>query len=275
MPIMRLKEADIYYESTGTGKPPLIFIHGFTCDHSDWDFQVKHLSARNQIVTCDLRGHGQSTGNRLGCTIEDLARDTGSLLSSLNVRNAVLIGHSMGCRVALETYLRNPQLIAGIILVDGSQMGTGNPRDAVETARNAIEKMGYPSYARSLFANTFFGDYDVSLKNRIIERALRMNPEFAISLRSNFAGWDAAKMETALSDLKVPLLLIQSTGLNESLERFSLKKGDTTPYLDLVRRLVPTARIEVLPGHGHFIMLEAPDVTSKLIASFAAQLKKS
>jgi len=50
MPVMHLKEANIYYESTGTGKPPLIFIHGFTCDHSDWDFQVKALSGASQVV---------------------------------------------------------------------------------------------------------------------------------------------------------------------------------------------------------------------------------
>lgn len=60
MPIMRLKEAGIYYESTGTDKPPRVFIHGFTCDHSDWDFQVKRFSGMNQVVTCDLRGHGRT-----------------------------------------------------------------------------------------------------------------------------------------------------------------------------------------------------------------------
>ena len=271
---MRLKEADIYYESTGIGAPPLVFIHGFTCDHSDWDFQVKRLSSTNQVVTCDLRGHGQSTGDRQDCTIEDLAQDTGNLLKSLSLREAVLIGHSMGCRVALETYLQNPHLVAGIAFVDGSQRGKGNPKDAVETVRSAIEKIGYPAYARNTFANMFFGDYDVSLKDRIIDRALRLNPEFGIGLRSNFAGWDAAKMETALLKLKVPLLLIQSTGINASNERYSLKKGETTSWTDLVKSIVPTALIEIIPGHGHFIMLEDPDGTNELIASFTALLKK-
>jgi pimeloyl-ACP methyl ester carboxylesterase len=180
----------------------------------------------------------------------------------------------MGCRVVLETYLQNPQLVAGIFFVDGSQMGKGNPRDAVETARKTVEKIGYPAYARSTFANMFFEDYDVSLKNRIIDRALRLNPEFGISLLSNLIGWDAAKMETALLELKVPLLLIQSTGINASNERYSLKKGATTPWLDLVRKLVSQARIEILPGYGHFNMLEAPDATNELIASFAAQFRK-
>ena len=275
MPLMRLKEVNIYYEFTGVGKQTLFFVHGFTCDHSDWHFQVQRLSDAYQVVTCDLRGHGQSTGDSPGCTIETLARDIGTLLNVLSLREVVLIGHSMGCRVVLETYLRNPQLVAGIILVDGSLMGKGNAKDAQETARRSIEKIGYAEYARRNFANMFFGNYDVALKNRIIERALRLNPEFGTSLRISFPGWDAAKMETALSELKVPLLVVQSTGINASSERFSLKRGDTTSWLELVRGLVPAARIEIISGYGHFVMLEAPDATSELIDSFAAKLRKS
>jgi pimeloyl-ACP methyl ester carboxylesterase len=271
---MTLPDAAIYYESTGGGKPPLVFIHGFTCDHTDWHFQVKRLSSTNRVVTCDLRGHGRSTGGKPGVTIEDQARDMGNLLNTLKIRDAILIGHSMGCRVCLETGRQNPGLVAGIVFVDGSQRGKGDPTEAVASIKKAAEGGGYPAYMRNTFAGMFFGKYDVSFKNRIIERALALNPDFGISLRSNFAGWDAAKMEPALSELKVPLFLIQSTGINASNERYSLKKGDTNPWLETVRRLVPSVRIEILPGYGHFNMLEAPDAVSELIASFVVQFRK-
>jgi pimeloyl-ACP methyl ester carboxylesterase len=272
MPVLHLKEADIYYESTGNVNPPLVFIHGFTCDHTDWDFQVKRLSGTNRVITIDLRGHGQSTGDKPGCTIEDMARDTVSLLNSLNVRDAILIGHSMGCRVCLETPMQNPKLVAGVVLVDGSYQVRGNPADVAETMRKALEKTGYPAYARDTFGGMFFGDYDVALKNHAVARALKLDPEFGISLRSSFAGYDASKMEPSLAALKVPLLVIQSTGVDAKSERYSLKKGDTNPWLDMVKRLVPSSRIEILPGRGHFVMLEAPDAVNELIASFAAQL---
>jgi pimeloyl-ACP methyl ester carboxylesterase len=274
MPVMHLKEADIYFESTGDGDPPVVFVHGFTCDHSDWDFQAERFSGTNRVITCDLRGHGQSTGGKQGCTIEDMARDTGRLLESLTIRNAVLVGHSMGCRVCLETAVRYPKVAAGVVFVDGSHQVRGNPANSAETFRKALEKTGFPDYARSNFAGMFFSDYDVSLKNRIIDRALKLNPDFGIGLRSNFAGWDAMRMESSLATLKAPLLVIQSTGVNEKGERYSLKEGETTPWLDLVRRLVPSARIEILPGHGHFVMLEAPEETGDLIVNFATQFRK-
>ena len=81
-------------------------------------------------------------------------------------------------------------------------------------------------------------------------------------------------METALSSVKIPLLVIQSTGLNKNLERYSLNKGDNTSWTDLVKRLVPEAKIEIIPGHGHFIMLESPIETTQLIISFIEKIRQ-
>ena len=273
MSILHLKKIDLYYESTGDGSPPLVFIHGYTCDHTDWDFQVKNLRDTYQIVTCDLRGHGQSTGINLSGTIEEFASDVESLIRNLNLRGAVLIGHSMGCRVALETYLRNPSSIAGIILLEGSRQGEGNPKAVIAALTKSIEQIGFTEYIRHNFAGMFFGEHNTTLMERVVARAIKLDPHYAIRVRSNFFSWDAAKMELALSNLRVPLLVIQSTGRNKNLERYSLKVGDSTSWLDLVKKLVPAARIEIIPGHGHFVMLEAPDRTCELINSFIKKLK--
>ncbi len=274
MPVLRLPKDEIYYETAGSGSPALVFIHGYTCDHTDWEFQVKHFAATNRVVALDLRGHGSSTRNDPDCSIESLARDTGSLIEALDIDRAVLIGHSMGCRVAFETYVQNKGPVRGIVFIDGSRMGSGDPGEVAKTVRQTIEKSGFQAYARGNFAGMFFDDANAALKVRLIERAAGMEPEFGTRLRCAFPGWDAAKMESALSEIKVPLLLIQSTGIDASGKRYSLKTGENTPWFDLVRKHVKNARIEVIPGRGHFVMLEAPDATNRLVASFVAQLKK-
>jgi pimeloyl-ACP methyl ester carboxylesterase len=274
MSILHLKEVDLYYESIGCGNPPLVFIHGYTCDHTDWEFQVKRLRDTYQVVTCDLRGYGQSTGVNTNGTIEDFASDVNSLIRTLNLRGAILIGHSMGCRVVLETYLQNPGSVSGIILIDGSRMGQGNPQEVVAAFKKSIEQIGFQKFTRHEFNGMFLGEFDTIMKDRLTARAINLDPQYCIRVRSGFPGWDAAKMESALSNLKVPLLIIQGTGINENLKRYSLKKGDNTSWLNLVKRLVPTAGIEIIPDRGHFIMLEAPDRTCELIISFAEKLKK-
>ena len=60
----------ILHVATGEGRPPVVFVHGFACGHTDWDAQVAHLSPRHRTVAVDLRGHGASPGTAEGCSLE-------------------------------------------------------------------------------------------------------------------------------------------------------------------------------------------------------------
>ena len=86
--------------------------------------------------------------------------------------------------------------------------------------------------------------------------------------------WDAANMERALASVQVPLLVIQSSYLNAQRVRVPLAPGDSTPWLDLVRRQAPSARVEIVPGVGHFPQLEAAATVNRLIADFAQQQRR-
>src|SRR5271167_2571578 len=88
----------IHHVVTGKGHPAVVFVHGFGCAHSDWNAQVAHLSPRHQTVTVDLRGHGASSGTVAECSIEQ----------ALALSPAVLVGHSVGCRVVIEAALQTP-----------------------------------------------------------------------------------------------------------------------------------------------------------------------
>ena len=75
-------------------------------------------------------------------------------------------------------------------------------------------------------------------------------------------------MVEALAAIKVPLLVIQSTTMGANNRRAAIQPGETSPWLDLVRRCAPAARIEILTGLGHFPHLEAPDQVNKLLTGF-------
>ena len=79
-------------------------------------------------------------------------------------------------------------------------------------------------------------------------------------------------MEAALAAVRVPLMVIQSTTMNAERIRVSLSAGQSSPWLDLVKSRAPTARIEIVPGSGHFPQLEAPEKVNALLADFAAKL---
>lgn len=233
---------------------PLVFVHGFACTHEDWRAQAAFFSRNHEVYAPDLRGHGRTHARPEDCSIETYGSDIAALLEGKGLSGAVLVGHGMGCRVVLQAYLNAPQRVAALALVDGSFLGEGDP----------VLIENYSTFARTLFADMFLSPGE--LGTAIVERALRLPEAVGAALFPRLVRWDAANMERSLAAVKVPLLVIQSTYLNAERQRVALKAGETTPWLDLVRRQAPHARIEIVPGVGHFPQLEAAQQVNNLLS---------
>jgi len=237
---------------------PLVFVHGFACTHADWQPLAAHFGAAHPVFTPDLRGHGATHARPEDCSIETYGADIAALLEGKELKGAVLIGHSMGCRVVLQAYLNAPDRVAAVALIDGSFQGSRPP----------VATEDYPGFARALFEGMFLAPSELS--KTIVERATRLPASVGAALLPRMARWDAENMERALAAVKVPLLVIQSTSLNAERKRVALKAGESSPWLDLVQRNVPQARIEIIPGAGHFPQLEMPQIVIKYLEGFIA-----
>jgi len=174
----------------------------------------------------------------------------------------------MGCRVVLEANRIAPERVAGIVLIDGSRAGNGDPDAAEAAARAQIEQKGYKAWAEELFRQMFFKQTPAS--ERLVQRAVRQSAEIGAALWPRMARWDAAVLETALAAVRAPVLIIQTTARNAQGQRSPLEAGQTSPWLELLKQKLQTVKIEVLPGLGHFPQLEAPERVNALISGFAA-----
>ena len=243
-------------------------MHGFSCAHDDWQAQLEFFSRNHEVVACDLRGHGATPGRPPECSIEHYGGDVAALLNNLDLRASILVGHSMGTRVVLEAAQIDPERVAGIVLVDGSRQGSGDPEEAEAAMRAAIDAVGFPAFRENAFRQMFF---QWSAKaDELFARANRLPPETGRALWTRMVRWDAERLEAALAAVRVPLLVIQSTTIDSARKRVPIKPGQSTPYLDLIRSKVPGARIELLPGVGHFAQIEAAEEVNRLIADFVA-----
>jgi pimeloyl-ACP methyl ester carboxylesterase len=172
----------------------------------------------------------------------------------------------MGCRVVLEANRIAPERVAGIVLIDGSRAGSGEPDAAEAAARAQIEQNGYQAWAEELFRQMFFKSSPAS--ERLVQRAVRQSAEIGTALWPRLARWDAATLEPALAAVRAPVLVIQSTTRNAQGQRGPLQPGQSSPWLDLLREKLNQVKIEVLPGLGHFAQLEAPERVNRMIAEF-------
>ena len=257
----------MHHVRAGRGAPPLVFVHGFACSHEDWKFQLEAIGKSSEVVACDLRGHGATPGRPHECSIEHYGGDVAALLANLDLSKSILVGHSMGCRVVLEANRLVPDRVAGIVLVDGSRLASGDPGAAESGARAAIAKAGYSAFAENLFRQMFFTPS--ALAEATVARALRQSGEFGPTLWPSMARWDAREMDAALAAVRSPLLAIQSTTRDAQLRRSPLKLGDTSPWLELLKQKVKAAKIEIVPGVGHFPQLEAAERVNRLLLEFS------
>lgn len=253
----------MHFIRAGNGSPPLVFVHGFACSHEDWQSQLDFFSRTHEVAACDLRGHGATPGRPHECSIEHYGGDVAALLNHLELTDCILVGHSMGTRVILEAARIDPERVGGLVLIDGSRQASGDPVQAEATMRAAIEAIGFPAFVENAFLQ-------MQPTEAVLARAKRLPAETGTALWTRMVRWDAEHMEAALAAVRVPLMVIQSTYVDATRKRASLKAGQTTPWLDFVRETVPGARIEVIPGVGHFTQLDAPGEVNRLIAELAA-----
>ncbi|KAH6659632.1 Alpha/Beta hydrolase protein [Truncatella angustata] len=123
--------SDLFYTVQGPDSGiPIILLHGWTCDQTDWVFQIPLLlTQRFRVLALDLRGHGRSTVQDNVSEFDPitLSDDVTALARHLNVsadNPAIFFGHSLGCIIASELAARHPELVRGLVLVDPSYFMT-------------------------------------------------------------------------------------------------------------------------------------------------------
>jgi pimeloyl-ACP methyl ester carboxylesterase len=259
----------IHHFASGNGGRPIVFVHGFGCDHTDWTAQVAHFMPRYQTISVDLRGHGVSPGVAQDCSIERYGADVAEVMRALALAPAVLVGHSLGCRVVIEAALQAPSHTAGVILVDGSQFAAS--MGAVLRARFSAPG-GYAAMIRGLFAEMFTARSDPAVVAAAAARAERLPQPIGEKMLGDLQRYDVGRLTASLGSLRVPVMALQATYTNENRERRPLREGQTTPYLEMVRRALPAVRIEIIPDTGHFPQIDEAAATNAVIENFLADL---
>ena len=109
---------NIAYTDTGKGDTTLLLVHGWCLNRSYWANQVSYFSKKYRVVTIDLPGFGQSGKNRTVWTPETYGRDVDSVIAQLNLKNVILVGHSMAGDIVLQAAVNAPDKVIGLVGVD-------------------------------------------------------------------------------------------------------------------------------------------------------------
>jgi pimeloyl-ACP methyl ester carboxylesterase len=245
------------YAEAGKGTPPLIFIHGWASNLRAWDPQVSEFGAGHRVLRMDLRGHGRSAAPARGYTIPRMAEDVAALATARRVRNAVVVGHSMGGMVALELARKHPEIAAALVQIDAPMGLGGVPKAALAEHRlmQLLRGEGWPSPALQFYAGFFQDARDTDLAARIITEAGETPRAAALA---SFEGLLTYKPQPAAKRIKQPALYIAAAKANAR--------------WDQLRTMIPHIQFARVVGAGHFLQLEAPDQCNAMLREFIARL---
>jgi pimeloyl-ACP methyl ester carboxylesterase len=245
----------IVFEVDGTGAPPIVLVHGWSCDRSYWRGQAE-LAERHLIVTIDLAGHGESGAGRGSWTMPAFGQDVAAVVRRLGLEDVVLVGHSMGGDVISEAALLLERRVRGLVWVD-VYPSLGEPSTAEEVdAFVAPFAADFANHTDAFVRTMFPATADQALVDSIAADMAAAPPEVAVeALRNAFANEGPAV--AAVERLKLPIVAINAG--YESTDAESLGRHGI--------------RTVVIGDVGHFLMLEDPPrfnaVLEDVIASFA------
>ncbi len=245
----------ISYDAQGTGQPVLVFVHGWSCSKEYWKEQMAHFSKKHKVVTIDLAGHGKSGMSRADYTIEAFGKDVASVVRKLDLDQVILIGHSSGGPVVLEAARQIPGRVICLVGVDEfHDIEKGYSKAEVEKIVAGLEA-DFVNKTQSFVRQMFPPTADPDLVEWVAATMSSANREVGISAMRNLGNYD---LKSAAQEIDVPVYSISS---------------DLWPMnLDANKKYAKTFKLKLMPGTGHFVMLEDPEKFNKLLEEIIEEL---
>jgi pimeloyl-ACP methyl ester carboxylesterase len=261
----RLDDGDMHVTEDGMpGAPALLLIHGTGASTAWWDPVVPALAGACRVLRVDLLGHGRSASLADGYDVPAQARRVGAALDRLGVNRVTAIGHSTGGSVATALAEQRPDMVRALALID-----TGPSLDAftdqgllgrlllAPIPGRLLWRLRTEAIIRKAMSSAFTRPVDIP--GAIIEATLGMTHR---ALAGTSRGSDDYLRQRSIPDRLTALGLSVLVIFGADDQRW--RSSSAAAY-----RVVPGARVELLPGVGHTPMMEDPQTTGELLLDFA------
>jgi len=263
MPFASINGVKLNYELHGESGDPLVLVHGYTGDITDWRHQLPAFSPSFRVLIADNRGHGQSeaSGDRSSYTVEQMTADIMALVDDLGFERFHLLGHSMGGAVAQEMAIANPQRLLSLTLHDTTNsFAVAGMNPALALWRDYRFKVAESEGMRAVaeFTSPFPPPPHMppARLEETKERLAAMSVDAFIGAWEGLASWQGA--ETRAQAITAPTLVIYGD-------------IDTQFIIDGSRSLVATiagAELAVIPQTGHQPQWERPELFNAALGAF-------
>jgi pimeloyl-ACP methyl ester carboxylesterase len=243
----------MYYEIHGKGDPVVLLHGGFMTITNNWTEMIPQLSKSRQVIAVELQGHGRTADINRDFSYESLADDIAALLDYLKIKQADLLGYSMGGGVAMQVAIRHPQKVRKVISISAVFRHDGWVKEALD----AFPKMD---------AGMFKGSPIETEYKKLSPTPDRFDTFVRRAIQMDIKPYDFGAEK--LKATKAPMLFIHGDAdgvrLDHIAEMFRLKGdeifGDMRPRTE--------SRLAILPNTTHITLMNKLDVIVPMVNDF-------
>jgi pimeloyl-ACP methyl ester carboxylesterase len=249
----------LFYRQLGQGKP-LVILHGLFGFSDNWQTHAKKLAAYYEVTLVDLRNHGHS-GWSDEFSYALMVQDLHELLTDLGIQKPILLGHSMGGKLAMHFDQTYPNSIEKLLVVDMGVKAYPPHHAHILAAIHAIDltKMSARSEAEAIL-KTFVESEGI---RQFLLKNLYWEEKGKLAWRVNFPVLEASMTEI-LSALPAKESFTPTLFIRGLLSNYIL--DDDIPVLE---SYFPDSQLASIPNAGHWVHAEAPEAFLDAVLSFS------
>lgn len=233
----------------------LVFVHGWQGDRTVWRDVIAELGESVRAAAVDLPGSGDSADAPGPHTVERFARHVREAVAEQGLAPAVVVGHSMGAKVAVQLAIDAPDAVRGLVLVAPVPVTTAGFSERGEAYLRATA--GDQEKVREWLRKTISENHAPETLERLCEVAGKAQPD---AMRESLDSWMHTDLSHGAAAIDVPTLVIAPE--NDQPANARVK----------VAELVPNARFAMLPGAAHYTIVENPREVAALIRNWLDSL---
>lgn len=247
------------FTEKGKGDVSIVFLHFFGGSSNTWSELTDRLSSDYRCIAVDVNGFGRSRVANSGTTLHDQTGLVLELIKELQLENFVLIGHSMGGKIALSVASNQPAGLLSLVLVAPSPP---TPEPIEEAKRSSLKndfgnRSAIEELVRKLTVEPLAGSsFDEVVNDHLVISREAWNSWLDEGSRQDISG--------DMDKISVPVLIV--SGSEDANLPVDFLKKEFESFL-------PDAEFVEVPNAGHLLPLEQPAVLSELISSFVAVLR--
>lgn len=266
MPTIKANDINIAYEINGEGQP-LLLITGLGYGAWFWHKVMPHLAKNFRVITFDNRGAGGTDKPEGPYSVSMMAKDTAGLLDALKIKNAFVLGHSLGGFIAQELAITRPDLVSKLILASTTHGGMKVVPITPEALAVILDRGGDPidlvKRGVKVASAPGFSDKHPDVVQELVDYRLT-NPVPPVQYGAQTAaglGMNQFSDDQVLARMKA---ITQPTLILFGEHDKVVPPANAQLFLEKL----PNARSRIIPNTGHIFPIEAPEETARALAEF-------